>query len=216
MKRINIKRWEKLTGVKITTDHSGKMGGMQSLSTSALVNPYCIERCKNNDTICAHCYARRQLNARPSQNSRYVKNAHILTSTVFDVAPIINALYFRFEAFGDLINETQFVNYVNIATANPRVTFALWTKNAFIIDNAVKAGAVIPSNMILIYSNAFIDKWHGVPFGFDKVFNVWTSEKMVNDASFGDCGINCGAHNCTECLRCYDKNDDMIINELLK
>lgn len=40
-KFLTVAEAEKVTGVHYTVNHSGKMEGMQSLSTSCLCNKYC-------------------------------------------------------------------------------------------------------------------------------------------------------------------------------
>ena len=58
---ISYAEFTKRTGIKITQKHTGKMIGMQSLSTSCLLNKYCQERAKVAGSICSHCYAQRMM-----------------------------------------------------------------------------------------------------------------------------------------------------------
>ena len=124
--------------------------------------------------------------------------------------PIINALYFRFNSYGELINELHYINLVKICIKNPKTTFALWTKRLDIIK-----GFNTPDNLILIYSNPNINIRNSIwiPKGFDKMFIVYTKEYLKDmPESF----INCGGRDCLGCLKCYTKNDIKIIKEKLK
>ena len=210
--------------LRFTTNHTGKMTGMYSLSTSTLLNPNCRDHAKVKGSICEKCYAETMLN-----NSFYrglkkcvEHNTGILTTEVLknENIPLINAHSFRFEAFGDLINETQVENYFNICKKNPETWFALWTKNPWIIDSAIKGrGLEKPENLIIIYSSPLINVKIQLSamqkkFWFvDKVFTVYSDE---TEADKKNAIINCGKRNCLTCLKCYRKNDITEINELLK
>ena len=209
--------------INVCINHTGKMAGMYSISTSCTLNKYCIERTKNKDSICSNCFAQSMF-----RNSWYKltmrrceENTRILTESVLPLEdlPIINAFAFRFESFGDLNNTTQVINYFNICNINPRVTFAIWTKNPFIIANAIRDGHKKPSNLIVIYSSPLKNKAVSLtkiqsvfPF-VDKIFTVWKTE---NDAKENGVKINCGARACLKCLRCYTIGGDNEIAELLK
>lgn len=209
--------------INVCVNHTGKMAGMYSISTACTLNEYCIRRSKNPDSICANCFAQSMFK-NPWYKwtlKRCEHNTHVLTTSILDVddLPIINAFAFRFESFGDIQNTTQCVNYFNICKLNPRVTFALWTKNPFIIANTIRDGHKKPANLIIIYSSPLKDKPVSLakiqsvfPF-VDKVFTVWTTKEIA--ARHNVC-INCGARACLKCLRCYTKNSDNEIAELLK
>ena len=89
-----------------------------------------------------------------------VENQRILTGSVLplDMLPTINAIYFRFEAFGDLNNDIQVINYFNMCYKNPRVKFALWTKNPDFIEAAIAQGYAKPENLNIVLSSLFINK----------------------------------------------------------
>lgn len=140
-KFLTVAEAEKVTGVHYTVKHSGKMEGMQSLSTSCLCNKYCKNRSINSDLVCSHCYAQRQMKMYKNLNACLERNTKILTGRILKEAeiPMINASFFRFESFGDLINITQVINYFHICKKNKHVHFALWTKNPWIIEEALDA-----------------------------------------------------------------------------
>ena len=214
---ITLSNAKKETGIHYTLEHTGKMAGMQSLSTSNLVNPFCKAHRGCNGSICQKCYAHTQMQRYTSMQKCLANNFDILTKELLtsDQIPVINALVFRFEAFGDIYNETQVANYFNICKANPQTRFAIWTKNPAIIERAINAGYSKPDNIVIILSSLYtnqvesITKWAFV----DKVFTVYDQETIERK----NININCGARNCFECQKCYHKdNGEMFIREKLK
>lgn len=211
---MTIKEFREKYGVHITEKHNGKMNGFASLSTSVLRNRVCIERAKNPDSICNKCYAARMANMYHSLENVLAKNTEVLTSQVIPVKgwPTLNYSMFRLEAFGDLNNTIQVVNYFNFARKNPRTTFALWTKNAYLIDAVISEGTRKPRNLIIIASSPRINEERTPRYEFiDKVFTVYDKQtaKTVD--------INCGARNCLTCGRCYRKTRNVeYIREILK
>ena len=224
---FNSKKKDKKTNKPIfsylhfCTEHTGKMSGMYSLSTSPKCNRNCEQRAKIKGSICERCYSQK-MHKNYKDLAKWTKsNSEILTAGIIptEKLPYINAHSFRFEAFGDLINTTQVVNYFNICKKNPAVHFAIWTKNPFIMKNAINEGHKKPANLIVIYSSPMInvkvkieDVRRAFPF-IDKVFTVYDNEEAA--AAHG-VTINCGTKNCIECLTCYRKNKVEEIAELLK
>ena len=218
-----IKELKKDVGLHITTNHNGKMDGMQSLSTSPLVNAQCNRNCTIEGSICKGvngkgCFSRKQTQVFPTMEKPLAKNYEILTTRVLSIEelPIINALYFRFEAFGDLASETQVINFFRICEHNPKTNFALWTKNPLYIKKAIQNGYTKPKNLNILYSSLFVNKSYDMenvkkryPF-IDKIFTVY-DEKEAEDVP-----INCGARKCLKCRLCYEKNSVEYINELIK
>lgn len=207
-----------LGGLHYCTNHTGKMSGLHSLSTSVTVNPYCIKRQQKGDSICAHCFSASMMKQYKSLNECTTRNAEILTASVLpgSVLPLIPSRYFRFESFGDLINVNQVINYFNIAKKNPDTLCALWTKNPHIIAKAIEAGHDKPANLQIVLSSPFVNKpVKSTKYGFiDKIFTVY-DKKTAKDVN-----INCGARSCLGCGRCYRPNPDgskiQYINEILK
>lgn len=203
----------------ICANHSGKMRGIMSLSTSVLLNENCKKNASVNGSICAHCYACKLLKMRHALDEKLERNTELLTKDVLpvDVLPQINTLYFRFEAFGDLNNAIQVVNYFNICRKNKAVRFALWTKNPHIVEDAMKQYNIKkPSNLNIIYSSLFLNTPNKnikkrFPF-IDKIFTVYDKPTIKAE----NIQINCGGANCASCLICYKKNKIDIINEILK
>lgn len=208
-----------LGGLHYTTNHTGKMQGLHSLSTSVAVNPHCIERQKNGNSICSKCFASAMMKRYKNLNDSLISNTEILTSGILDwgVLPLTPTRYFRFEAFGDLLNEYQVINYFNIARKNPNTLFALWTKNPRIIERALENSDLEkPENLQIVLSSPLINvAIKATKYDFvDKIFSVYDKEtaKGVN--------INCGSRSCLACGRCYQPNPNgekiQHIREILK
>lgn len=199
------------------TDNT-KMDLMQSISTNCLCNKRCLERSKNEKTICFHCYGMTSQKRFSGLNKNTSENAEMLKDIIpMENLPKLNTLFFRFESFGDLFCKNQVINYFNICKKNPYVNFALWTKNPDFIDKAIKAGHEKPNNLTIVFSGYFTDKVNKIPekysYFIDKIFNVWTSEKK---AAENGKTINCGSLHCIDCGKCYLKNNIVEINEKLK
>lgn len=202
------------------TAHTGKMQGMQSVSTSCIANKYCDARRKVSGTVCEKCYAAAMMKQYNALSEKLLINTLFYNRYKLEKAdiPTITVPYFRFEAFGDIQTELQLQNYYTIARKNSHVRFALWTKNDFLLDLI----PVKPRNVIAIYSEPVINKeWTVSQFelfqkyhkNIDKVFIVFDKEYT---SQYGT-NINCGARSCFTCRKCYSKKrDNRIIRELLK
>ena len=206
---------KEISGLHFTTKHGGKMEGMVSISTCVETNERCAKNAKIEGSICQKCFAARQMKYQKNMVSPLVKNQEILTSEVLPLEklPIINNLYFRFEAFGDLNNDIQVINYFNMCYKNPKVKFALWTKNPDFIESAIDKGYDKPENLNIVLSSLFINKERKTKYPFvDKIFTVYDKKYIAEN----NVEINCGANNCFSCGLCYEKNGVKIINEKLK
>jgi hypothetical protein len=204
-----------ISGLHFTTKHTGKMEGMVSISTSVTTNERCAKNAKIKGSVCEKCFAAKQMKVFTSMEKPMVENQRILTSEVLPLEklPIINNLYFRFEAFGDLNNDIQVINYFNMCYKNPKTKFALWTKNPDFIESAIKKGYSKPENLNIVLSSLFLNKERKNPYTFvDKIFTVYTPDFIEENKI----EINCGSRNCFSCGLCYEKNGVTYINEKLK
>lgn len=200
----------------ITKEHTGKMEGMQSLSTCCQSNPNCKKNSKIEGSVCQKCYAMKMCKMYQHLAPCLEKNAKILGEILLDKTelPKINASYFRLEAFGDLINEIHVKNYFNICNANEDTHFALWTKNPKLIQNVIDEGIDKPKNLKIVVSSLFLNKvasYENYDF-IDKIFTVYTKDYIEEN----DVKINCGKNKCIDCKLCYKDNDVRYINELVK
>ena len=169
-------------------------------------------------SICWFCFSDAQQTYMPSLVGPLTKNFTIWNS--FDIhpdwLPIINARFFRYEAFGDFGSIKAVRNAYTLARKNPETSFTAWTKNYQFFVSAEKYGDGKPKNFTLIRSSRYINRVDKTNTGcdeiFDHVFTVYTPEY----AQAHGIEINCGARACLACLKCYTENHVFYINEHLK
>lgn len=233
-------------GFHFTEKHNGKMSGMQSLSTTCKCNPICKARIKaalavastdNDDlkkalrkaiesnplstefSICGFCFSDSQQDYMTSMVEPLSRNYEILNNGIIhkDWLPVINALYFRGESFGDFASVSAVVNFYNLAKANKTVHITAWTKNINFFIKAMEDGYKKPSNFKLILSSRFINKPATIPEKAESLVNAIFTVYTKQYAEKYNITINCGARACLSCLRCYTlKNKLVYVNELLK
>lgn len=214
LKEINMPIMQKIID-GICMNHTGKMEGMWSYSTSCLVNPRCVARMKNGELICASCFAANQQSFQCTLREKLIRNFHFITETEVEVEdfPMIPLEQFRLQSFGEVFNLTELSNYFNFATRNPKCIFALWMKDVFIVTMARKLGWEKPENIILIKSSPRLNQIEETDEPWiDKIFTVFEKEFLKNH----EVNINCGSNLCLGCLRCYRHNGIRYINEIKK
>jgi len=190
-----------------------KMEGIPAINTNPLINSFCKKMVKVKENICSKCYSYLMLlTTRKKCVPAYTNNTEKLSKRLLkekDI-PILNSLYFRFNAHGELHNKTHLLNLCKIAKGNPKTNFALWTKRANLVQNCLSE---IPDNLILVYSTPKIDwKEPRIPKGFNRVFSTYTADYSIKN----NVAINCMG-KCIACLKCYkDKKTNKYINEVIK
>lgn len=201
--------------IHISTNMTGKLEGINALSTSVVMNMFCQARRCISGSICEKCYAESTVTRYTKLGQNVAENFEILTNHLLEVMdfPFTPDLFFRIEAFGDVSTVIQCRNYIRFCRRNPQTTFTAWTKNPAIWDRAFQLEGK-PENLIMGLSSMFVNKpaeirWSWVDF----LFTVYTAEYAIEH----DIEINCGGRHCIECRRCYTKHDGvMIVNEMLK
>lgn len=183
---------------------SGKLEGFYAINTNTKTNPFCKSMQKGNG-VCRWCYAEDYLNTfRASCEPAYERNSRYLSLALIpeEHIPFLNIAYVRFNAYGELINKTHFLNLCAIARRNPGTMFSLWTKRKVLVQQNISH---VPENMLLIYSSPKMDREENLPKHFHKVFTVF-SEDAGN--------INCTKH-CASCMKCYTMGGDTFIREIM-
>ena len=208
---------KKMCGIHVTVNHTGKMSGMVSISTYCGENPYCLQHSKVSGSICEHCFAQTLTKCHTSMVKPLSLNLKILSSVTIPAKlwPLLNVRFFRFESFGDLTSSTQVINYFNLCRRNPDTKFALWTKNYCFVKEAIEAGNTKPDNLVIIVSSLMMNvqlQKRFYPYA-DKIFTVYESEES---AAANNACINCGKRHCLTCTRCYRRDTETYVNELLK
>lgn len=208
-------------------DHTAKMSGMISYSTSVEENIFCIARMHCNHAVCKHCFAYRQLGIYADQRKK-LKRAHaIATRCEWSIAdiPFIDYRefpYFRLESFGDINNSLQVKNYNTLAMVNAQngIMTTLWTKNPGIIQNAINNGLQLSSYLTIGLSSLELNKPEvdkAKRYSFIRFLFTVYDENYISDHNVN---INCGGRHCLSCLNCYElaasSNELILINEKLK
>lgn len=208
-----------MNGIVWETTHTGKLAGLKSIGTCCANNEFCLARMKDKEGVCCHCYANTYMKMRASLKEHLIENGNILKSRILEgnEIPVTNDLIYRFESFGDLANETQLINYVNICKRNPYTNFGLWTKNVGICDRVFnKMGVEKPNNLSLVVSSPKMNisiELNMEKFWFvDHIFTVYDKKFIEKN----NVNINCGARSCLGCKQCYLKDTEFYINEKLK
>jgi hypothetical protein len=215
-----------MSEVEICTNHTGKMEGIKSISTSVLLNKHCQKNRKILGSVCAHCYADSLAKMYTGLKDRLERNTKVLSEGVLgweELPDVSGEEIFRLEAFGDLNNEYQMENYYNIVRKNPFVRFSLYTKQIGIVQNFfARTDIDLPPNLTIVFSSLFLNKKTNIeslelprPYfkGQYKTFTVYSKNFLIKHP---EVKINCGARCCNKCRRCYLKNDITEISEILK
>ena len=191
---------------------SGKMLGIPSLNTDTTSNKFCqgMYNSTKENLICRECYSMSMLTTfRKNCKPKFLNNSKYLSEKIHprEYLPICPSNVGRFHSHGELINSTHLYNIINICHNQPMTTFTLWTKRKNIVTRVLKNRAK-PKNLILVYSNPYVDKLDiKLPKHFDKVFNN-VSSKANN--------VNCEG-KCLECMKCYTLGETTTqITEVIK
>lgn len=200
-----------------TTNHTGKMKGMVSISTTSLLNSFCQKMQCTKGVICEHCYTNKGFLKTVVNSGKLKGNYNLLTSQKVDwlkvqgIQELSNVKYVRIEAFGELENEIQFRNYLRLANSFKEQNFTIWTKRKDLLENISFRK---PKNLTIILSSIKINEpeilTEKLKKKVDKIFTVFSKEEENNVE------INCGTKDCISCKLCYTKNKVVYINEQLK
>jgi hypothetical protein len=219
---LMINEFREKYNIKVCTDHTGKMTGLCSISTSCMCNENCAKRRNIKDSICSRCFSATMQKRMNTLQAVLIENYNALTTTLIPVEDM-PMLYspsglFRLEAFGDIATTIQVVNYFNFCIYNPHLKFALWTKNPWIIEQAMKEyNLEKPSNLRIIGSSYMINEPMEKFFKkYDFIDNLFTVYRKKYAAE-NNIDITCGARSCAKCRKCYDGTHETFeIRELLK
>lgn len=211
--------------VEICENHTGKMEGIQSISTSVVLNRNCQKNQKIRGSICSKCFAEAMMGMYNALEAKVARNTKVLTERVLNVDELPDTSgqsIFRFESFGDLNNVNQLENYLNIAKKNPKTRFTLWTKQYELVCDYFLSHDV-PNNFTLILSSLMLNKKIDLTFmkktgkfkpGQLKSFTVYDKEYIFGHHK--ELNLNCGSRCCIRCRKCYDQNEIEEISEILK
>lgn len=209
--------------IHVTMHSNGtKMAGIQSISTTSLVNPICQKRKEMCGGVCAHCYAASLCKMRTSLNQHLAENYEKLTSRLLTpkeaAAVPVTSLIARIESFGDVANVTQARNYIRIIRAHKWIRFGIWSKNWGIWHAAFKQEGK-PRNCTYVHSSMYLNNSTGVYPQMrkyvDHVFTVWNKE-LYPQVIEKNPASECAGLSCAQCQKCYKKGGSYYINERLR
>lgn len=213
--------------IHVTTHNQGsKMEGIQSISTSCLINPICQQRRKCPGGVCEHCFADPLCKLRKSLHDHLCRNFHALTRRLLTPkearAVELYTHLVRIESFGDVATVIQARNYIRIIKAHPGLRFGIWSKNWGIWLAAFKKEGK-PKNCTFVLSSMNVNCIDEVnprmlPY-VDHVFTVWDKEHYPSIIA-DDPKSECAGLSCRECRKCYMKpksyKSNFYINEKLR
>ena len=210
--------------VHVSTQMTGKMAGIDTLSTSCLCNRICSKRGQNENSVCHFCFAKRTIrcyskNLAPLLEENYrILNKGLLKKWEAEVIRFNSALG-RIESFGDVDSVMMAMNYIRIVRGNPQTKFGVWTKNPGYWSEAIRILGK-PRNLSVVYSSVLLNRPANpetvkrvFPF-VDHIFTVYTKEYAKEHPELE---INCGALHCASCQRCYKQRKRIdVVSEVLK
>lgn len=209
-KVVSVAQFERETGIHIS-HLSGKMENVRAMSSYAGMNPSCMAMMQNEDGVCAHCYAYKQVESGvyPNQRVALERNGKALSGSLLEIVPNLSKQeIFRFESHGDVINEIHARNFIRIAANNPSTSFAAFTKRPELWKRAISIEGK-PDNLNMVYSspkvNTPLDIKKKYPF-FDVVFTVYEKDKIPEE---GIWKCRCSRGSCNACRFCYTKQGDV-------
>lgn len=194
---------------------TGKLETFKAINSNTLTNSFCqkMSTSKRKNIICTECYSVSMLegfrrNTVPALERNTVLSERPITETEIEQIKkdLSRETHVRIHGHGEIINWQHAVNLLVIVERNPRIMFAWWTKRKDIINKLfTRTGK--PKNLIMIYSNPFVNKvLDNPPNWFNKTFN--------NVSSHPD--ENCTGQKCKDCMVCYTINDTKTIIEKVK
>ena len=151
---INWREYTAPENVKlhISTGNS-KLGDIWNVSLPPVVT------CPNCASCSKYCYAIRSYNRFTNTamgwNENYVLFLTDPDRYFYEISKAVKTQrFFRWHVSGDIVNGVYLAGMITVAQANPKVEFLAFTKAYQIVNSAIENGAVIPSNLHLLFSAA--------------------------------------------------------------
>ena len=177
-------------------------GGNMKLGAIMNISLPPVSTCHNCSSCKSYCYAVRSYNRLPDTAKAWNDNYLLfLTDPVSYFEQISDAVklqrFFRWHVSGDIVNGAYFAGMIRVALENPKVEFLAFTKAYQIVNAAIAAGAVIPSNLHLLFSAS-----PGVempnPYNIPECHINFADPALNTYCGGAEFEYHCGG-NCTEC-----------------
>ena len=173
-----------------------KLGAIMNISLPPVTTCHNCSSCKH------YCYAVRSYNRLPDTAMAWNENYLLfLTDPVSYFEQISDAVktqrFFRWHVSGDIVNERYFAGMIQVAQENPKTEFLAFTKAYQIVNAAIAAGAVIPSNLHLLFSaSPGVDMPN--PYNIPECHINFADPALNTYCGGAEFVYYCGG-NCTEC-----------------
>ena len=132
---------------------NAKLGAIMNISLPPVTTCHNCSSCKH------YCYAVRSYNRFTDTAAGWNENYMLFLTDpdryFNDISKAVKTQrFFRWHVSGDIVNHNYFMGMIKVAIENPKVEFLAFTKAYQIVNAAIEAGAVIPSNLHLLFSAA--------------------------------------------------------------
>lgn len=120
--------------------------------------------------------------------------------------------FFRWHSSGDIVNPRYLEGMIKVAEACPQTKFLCFTKKFFIVNNAVKNGVEIPSNLHIVFSAW--DNTFKVPNPYNFPVTYVRFKDPSRNADIPEYAIPC-VGKCAECKACWslEKGQSVVFNQ---
>ena len=173
-----------------------KLGAIMNISLPPVVTCHNCSSCKH------YCYAVRSYNRLPDTANAWNENYLLFITDPDRYFSEISAAvklqrFFRWHVSGDIVNGLYLAGMIRVALENPKVEFLAFTKAYQIVNAAIAAGAVIPSNLHLLFSAApGVDMPN--PYKLPECHINFADPSLNTYCGGAEFVYHCGG-NCTDC-----------------
>ena len=173
-----------------------KLGAIMNISLPPVTTCHNCSCCKN------YCYAVRSYNRLPDTAAAWNENYLLFISDpdryFHEISKAVKTQrFFRWHVSGEIVNGSYLAGMIRVANENPKCEFLAFTKAYQIVNAAIAAGAVIPSNLHLLFSAA-----PGVempnPYKIPECHINFADPALNTYCGGAEYVYHCGG-NCTEC-----------------
>lgn len=198
--------------VRISKTNS-KLGVIPSVNIPPVVS------CRKNAPCSGKCYAMRGRFRYPIVREAMENNLNIykedprryfseIQSAISD--GIVSYSYFRWHAAGDIVDDEYLRGMVRVALNLPSTQFLAFTKKYEMINDYVRAGNAIPSNLNIVFSawgQLKFDNPYNFPVAYVRFKDPVSNMNIPRDAE--EC-----SGNCTTCLKCWEigRGESVVFN----
>ena len=132
---------------------NAKLGSIMNISLPP------VATCHNCSSCMHYCYAVRSYNRFTGTAAGWNENYLLFLSDpsryFSEISKAVRTQrFFRWHVSGDIVNGAYLAGMITVAQANPKTEFLAFTKAYQIVNIAIGSGAVIPSNLHLLFSAA--------------------------------------------------------------